>query len=129
MCERVLIIDRGRIDADGTPEDLRRRMVGAPALEVELKGVDGDAASRLGAMPGVTSATERGSGRFLIEHTAEADPREAVFRLAVDQGWVLMEMSPRQASLEDVFVRLTTRDLIQAGEPAVAVDTPAGEEV
>ena len=40
-----------------------------------------------------------------------------------------MEMSPRQASLKDVFVRLTTRDLIQAGEPAVAVDTPAGEEV
>jgi ABC-2 type transport system ATP-binding protein len=112
VCERVLIIDRGRIVADGTPEDLRRRMVGAPALEVELRGADGDAASRLDALPGVSSVTERSGGRFLIEHAPEADPREPIFRLAVEHGWVLMEMSPRQASLEDVFVRLTTRDLV-----------------
>jgi len=126
VCERVLIIDRGRIVADGTPEDLRRRMVGAPALEVELKGADGDAASRLDALPGVMSTAERVGGRYLVEHAPDADPREAIFRLAVERGWVLMEMSPRQASLEDVFVRLTTRDLADAVEPAVE---PVGEEV
>jgi ABC-2 type transport system ATP-binding protein len=110
VCERVFIIDRGRIVADGTPEALRTKLVGNPSLAVELKGANGAARDALEALPGVITTSDRGDGRYLLEHAAGSDPREAVFRLAVDNGWVLLALTPQQASLEDVFVRLTTRE-------------------
>jgi ABC-2 type transport system ATP-binding protein len=110
VCERVFIIDRGRVVADGTPDALSSKLVGNPSLAVELKGANGAARDALQALPGVVSISERGEGRYLLEHAAGSDPREEVFRLAVDRGWVLLALTPRQASLEDVFVRLTTRE-------------------
>jgi ABC-type multidrug transport system ATPase subunit len=59
VCERVAIIDRGRIVADGTPDQLRSRMVGNPRLLVELRGANGDGREALLALPGVTGS--RGS--------------------------------------------------------------------
>jgi ABC-2 type transport system ATP-binding protein len=116
VCERVTIIDRGRIVADGSPDALRARMVGNPRLSVELQGANGGGKDALIALPGVAAVTDEGDGRFLVEHTPESDPREDVFRLAVDRGWVLTTMAQARASLEDVFVRLTTRDEVTAGE-------------
>ena len=110
VCERVFIIDRGRIVADGAPDALRAKLVGNPSLAVELKGANGAARDALQALPGVITINQRGEGRYLLEHAAGSDPREAVFRLAVDNGWVLLALTPQQASLEDVFVRLTTRE-------------------
>ena len=110
VCERVFIIDRGRIVADGTPDALRAKLVGNPSLAVELKGANGAAREALEALPGVVSISDRGAGQFLLEHAAGSDPREAVFRLAVERGWALLALTPQQASLEDVFVRLTTRE-------------------
>ncbi|MCW8983735.1 MAG: ABC transporter ATP-binding protein [Thermoanaerobaculales bacterium] len=110
VCERVFIIDRGRVVADGTPDALRSKLVGNPSLAVELKGTNGSARTALEALPGVVAINDRGEGRYLLEHVAGSDPREAVFQMAVERGWVLLALTPRQASLEDVFVRLTTRE-------------------
>jgi ABC-2 type transport system ATP-binding protein len=121
VCERVFIIDRGRIVADGTPDALRAKLVGNPTLMVEFKGADSSAEGALLALPGVVDAGTREGGRFLVEYGAEADPREAVFNLAVEKGWALLALTPHQATLEDVFVRLTTR------EEAVLDSVPAGE--
>jgi ABC-2 type transport system ATP-binding protein len=110
VCERVFIIDRGRVVADGTPDALRSKLVGNPSLAVELKGANGSARTALEELPGVVAISDRGDGRYLLEHAAGSDPREAVFQMAVERGWVLLALTPRQASLEDVFVRLTTRE-------------------
>lgn len=114
ICERVFIIDHGRFVADGTPEALRTKLLGNPVLRVELGGADNTAAESLGELPGVSAVTGRPDGAFLVEHRAEADPREAVFRLAVERDWVLLGLSREQATLEDVFVRLTTADDVAA---------------
>ena len=97
-------------------DQLRSRMVGNPRLQVELRGADGDGRAALLALPGVTGVEDRGGGGYSVEHAAGSDPREAVFRLAVARGWVLMTMTATQASLEDVFVRLTTREEPPAAE-------------
>ena len=110
VCERVFIIDRGRVVADGTPEALRTKLVGNPSLAVEIKGGNGSARAALEALPGVVGIGDRGEGRYLLEHVAGSDPREAVFRMVVERGWVLLALTPQQVSLEDVFVRLTTRE-------------------
>jgi ABC-type uncharacterized transport system ATPase subunit len=85
-------------------------MVGNPSVSVELKGADGDARAALAAVPGVAEVSDRGDGRFQVEHTPDADPREAIFQLAVERGWVLTTLAAEKATLEDVFVRLTTRE-------------------
>jgi ABC-2 type transport system ATP-binding protein len=116
VCERVTIIDRGRIVADGTPDALRTRMVGNPRIEVELRGANGGGREALNNVPGVADVSDEGDGRFLVEHIPANDPREAIFRMAVDKGWVLTTMAPTRATLEDVFVRLTTREEVDADE-------------
>jgi ABC-2 type transport system ATP-binding protein len=123
VCERVFIIDRGRIVADGTPEALRTRMVGNPAVEVEIEGANGSAREALAALPGVADITDRGNGRFHVEHTPDTDPRKSIFSLAVEKGWVLLTLSPEKASLEDVFVRLTTREEAAPANAEVAAAT------
>ena len=116
ICERVLIIDRGRIVADGTPDGLRSRLAGRPTLRVQLKGAQGpETAAILAAIPGVLSATVMDGGAFRLEHELEADPRETVFTTAVERGWTLLEMTPDKASLEDVFVRLTNEEKEEIG--------------
>ena len=119
VCERVFIIDRGRIVADGTPDALRERLVGNPTLNVELGGANGAAREALETLPGIAAVSVRGEGCFLLEHRADTDPREAIFHLAVEKGWVLLGLSPEKATLEDVFVRLTTREE-QAPAPATS---------
>ena len=121
VCERVFIIDRGRIVADGTPDALRAKLVGNPSLSVEFKQANDEAEAALMSLPGVVGVDRRAPGRFLLEHGPGADPREAVFRLAVEKGWVLLALTQQQATLEDVFVRLTTREETVVSAPVEEV--------
>ena len=83
-------------------------------LRVALKGDGLGAAESLATLPGVASVKEAGLGhgeaRFTVECERGADPREAVFRAAIANGWVLLGLRQDSGSLEDVFVRLTTQD-------------------
>jgi ABC-2 type transport system ATP-binding protein len=121
VCERVFIIDRGRIVADGSPDALRAANLARPVLKVELRGANGHGSQALADIGGVTAVDHLGAARYRVEHEADSDPREAIFKLAVDRGWVLTEMTLETTSLEDVFVRLTTR------EEDAAVSASGGE--
>jgi ABC-2 type transport system ATP-binding protein len=126
LCDRVMIIDGGRIVAEGTPESLRESSVGNPALRVGFKGSPADAAETLAAVPGVAAVRPgRAEGGWVVEHLPAADPREEIFRAAVARGWVLLEMARERTTLEDIFVRLTTHD--KAGEAPVADLAPAND--
>jgi ABC-2 type transport system ATP-binding protein len=131
LCHRVLIIDRGRLVAQGTPEELRQSWRGSRVLRVTLKDAAGDAAEALAALPGVATVRPRdGAGAYLVDAEGAADPREDVFRAAVARGWVLLELAEEKASFEDIFVRLTTGDAAHAADAqAGAGDEPgaAGE--
>jgi len=147
LCDRVLIIDRGRIVAQGTPETLRQSWVGSPTLTVILRSAPADAAEALARIPGVIgvkpdargaaaprmpAAAAGAESAFRVECERGADPREAIFRAAVERGWVLLELHAAKASLEDVFVRLTTRDVTSpasTGEETVAADAASEETV
>ena len=112
VCDRVLIIDRGRIVAEGTPAELRGKLAGAPVVRVVLKG-SVSAREALAALPGVASVevdAREDETAARLTCAAQADPREAVFELAVAHGWVLRELAREALSLEDVFVRLTRQE-------------------
>jgi ABC-2 type transport system ATP-binding protein len=135
LCNRVVIIDRGRIVAEGEPESLRDRLRGNPTLRVGFKSDPPDAAKVLAGISGVVGVrpgggASSGAGHYVVECAGDTDPREEVFRAAVARGWVLIELMRDRASLEDVFVRLTTRDVAAPAAGAGAGDTsdPAAGE-
>jgi len=120
ICERVLIIDQGRIVADGTPEGLQTRSPQSQKISIELKDVvDVEAEEALSSLEDVDEVTSEGAGRFGVVHAPGTDPREQIFKAAVERGWTLLEMTPGKASLEDVFVRLTTREVVATEETEV----------
>ena len=113
LCDRVLIIDRGRLIADGTPAELQQRAVGHAILRVTVKDAPPEAPEvfgRIDGVRGVAPAVSGEPGRLDLECSPGEDLREAVFRAAVAQDWVLLELIEKKASLEDVFVRLTAKE-------------------
>jgi ABC-2 type transport system ATP-binding protein len=112
-CTRVLIINRGRIEASDTPENLMARLRTAGGLTVEIAGGGSDAAAALAELPGVKQVSASGEEEwrtYQLRTESGADVREAVFRLAVGRGWRVREMSLDRFTLEDVFVEVTGAD-------------------
>ena len=127
VCDRVLIIDRGRIVAEGTAAELRTRLAGAPVVRAAFAGAV-VAREVLSAVPGVTAVSEEsgdGETHVRLECAAGSDPREDVFRTAVARGWTLRELVRESVSLEDVFVRLTHHEEVAPESAAAAGPSPA----
>jgi ABC-2 type transport system ATP-binding protein len=117
-CQRVVIINRGKIAAIDTPENLQRRMRGADALDVEVRGPAEAVRAALQAIPHVLSVAERANGRdatvFAIECAVGSDVRESIASTIVQRGWGLRELRAASVSLEDVFVQLVTSEPVAA---------------
>jgi ABC-2 type transport system ATP-binding protein len=114
VCSRLLIINRGRLVADGPVDQLVSRARGGAHLTVEAAGTG--VAERLRQLPGVRDLEARDASEGRIRATltvaAEADLRPQIFELAKSQGWTLYELHQEAGSLEDLFHELT------AGEAA-----------
>jgi ABC-2 type transport system ATP-binding protein len=116
-CDRVLIINEGRIVADGSPEQLQQEFHGAENITLELKTGATDPVQEitphLRSLSAVTNVTllsdEAGVSRFELFAEKGADVREAAFKLAVNKGWTLLEMHRKVTTLEEVFHKLTTQ--------------------
>ncbi|MFN2507921.1 MAG: ATP-binding cassette domain-containing protein [Chthoniobacterales bacterium] len=109
-CSRVIIINKGRIEACDTPENLlgEIRTSGGVVLEAKVGAENG--AEELKKIQGVRDVTTRSDGdwqTFSIRVEAGADVREEVFHLATARRWSVRELSQRKATLEDVFVEIT----------------------
>jgi ABC-2 type transport system ATP-binding protein len=130
LCDRVIIIDRGQIVAEGTPQSLRESWMGTPGVRVTIKDDPGGAGDAFAQVPGVVGVRPgNGAGTWVLDCAGGADPREEVFQTAVRQGWTLLELTrERGATLEDIFVRLTTNDTALAEAPAAKIATAATAE-
>jgi len=109
ICQRVLIIDRGRIVADDAPHALSDRILQSSVV-VELRGDVRQITAALQGLKGLVHVhvlDSNGWNRLSLITKPDVDVREAVFRLAADRGWALRELTRARASLEDVFHRLT----------------------
>ena len=132
-CQRVVIINKGRVVAVDTPENLTHQLAGAATLYVMVDG-DEDASPALLAVPGVEQvsvADRHGSAvGYEIESTPHRDVRRDVARAVVDRGWGLLELRPMRLSLEEIFLQLTTEESAAPAAPPPAVEpgAEAGEE-
>ena len=121
-CHRIVIINKGRVVAVDTPENLTSRLRGTETmfLQVDASGTDPSEALRI--VPGVTQvrlAENRGTVSSLeIESATGRDVRRELAATVVNRGWGLLELRPMRMSLEDIFLHLTTEDTAGANESA-----------
>ncbi|HET7618076.1 MAG TPA: ABC transporter ATP-binding protein [Vicinamibacterales bacterium] len=113
-CQRVVIINKGRVVAVDTPENLTARLQGAETMYVQVDAPGADVAGTLGAVPGVTRvvpADVRGAaGAFEVESERGRDVRRDLAREVVTRGWGLLELRPMRMSLEEIFLQVTTEE-------------------
>ena len=113
-CSRVIIINEGSLVAGGTPEELHSAAGGEDTIHASIKGDAAEVEAALGAMSGVTGVILKGGDggfhEFAIKVTGGAAMGEDIFRAAVQNGWTLNELRRETLSLEDIFLRLTTRE-------------------
>ena len=113
-CSRVIIINKGRIGAIDTPENLLSRLRIAGGVTVEAKPGDDNGSEELQKIVGIkdiaVSDDADGWKTFTLRLEANSDPREEIYRLARDRHWQLRELSLRRSTLEDAFVELTQDD-------------------
>jgi ABC-2 type transport system ATP-binding protein len=113
-CSRVLIINKGRIEASDAPQNLRSRLgaTGDVRLEVKVSDIE-NAKKALATITGVKSVTVIEEGEwvaFALGVDAGVDPREAIFQAVTERHWPLRELSRERVTLEDVFADITHPD-------------------
>lgn len=117
VCDRVLIINKGHIVAEDSPERLQARLTGAQRVVVEVGGDADGVESVIDDVPGVARVSGKRHGKLELETLPGQDPRSGVARAVVGAGYDLLEMRQVGMSLEDIFLELT-RDEPSPPEPA-----------
>jgi len=112
-CDRVVIINKGRVVAVDTPDNLTRRLRGSETMFVQVDSADAAASGEaLARVPGVVRVTqaEGADAAFEVESEAGRDVRRDLARAVVSGGHSLLELRPMRVSLEDIFLSLTTEE-------------------
>jgi ABC-2 type transport system ATP-binding protein len=110
ICERILIINEGKIVASDTEENLHRKLHASSVIEMEVRAEKAAAVAKIDAIEGmdVHNASELEDGWCWLEIEADSSSmRVELFNLAVTEGWSLRELTEQQHSLEDTFVQIT----------------------
>lgn len=110
-CDRILIINRGKIVADGTADSLRGQAQGQEILRVKIEDAENSAQllKAVQTISAVAKADFIGRDQSLIEVQCKPklSAKRAIFELCVQNGWVLTELSPLETKLEDIFRNVT----------------------
>lgn len=134
LCDQVLIIDKGHLVAQGTPEELARRLEGGRLVHLTALGEESTVAAILRSVPGVDEVRTRAeNGRVEAEVTSagDRDVRADVSVALVQGGCPLLALGAETLSLEDVFLQLTGAGesaAVPGGAPEAGPEDAAGEE-
>ena len=126
-CQKVVIINKGRVVAIDTPDALTERLHGAQTLFVEAQGPADGIQSALRNLPGVVNVTVSEArdltNSFQVDSEKGLDVRREVAAAIVRGGWGLLELRPMRMSLEEIFLSLTTEESSAPDAPD-ALDAP-----
>lgn len=129
VCQRVVIINKGRIVAEDTPEQLSARLRQSEKVSITLKACPADCEMKLRAIPGVLNVFPgQAGGSFLLECELGRDLRDEIARVAVLSQWGLLELRTVSMTLEDVFLQLTRHEDHHSEPPEAAVSMVSAEK-
>ncbi|MBI3843692.1 MAG: ATP-binding cassette domain-containing protein [Planctomycetes bacterium] len=113
LCKRVIIINRGRVADQGTPDELTQKMRGGNRLRAEVRGSKEKLQAALARIPSLRSVTwddKNGVQDFTLETDPGRDVREEISTAIIGAGGVIRELHRETLTLEDIFVRITTQE-------------------
>jgi ABC-2 type transport system ATP-binding protein len=114
-CQRVVVINQGKVVAVGAPAELTSRLQGYETVLITVEGPAAEIMGKLESVPGVklVEPREAGDSRVTFEIHVEKgrDVRPELARAVVESRWKLLELKTSGLSLEDIFLKLTTTDL------------------
>lgn len=110
LCDRVLIINKGKIVAEDTTENLQARLLGAERVVVRVRGEADELAETIKSVKGVRKVEALEDGGVEFEFAAGKDLRPEVAKQIIKDGYDLLELRPLGMSLEEIFLELTTND-------------------
>jgi ABC-2 type transport system ATP-binding protein len=128
-CQRVVIINRGRVVAVDTPDNLTAQLRGSSGLYVQIDSAEADATPALSRIAGVTKVRQVDRRESIVGYeidvTGDRDVRRDLAREIVGSGWGLLELRPMRISLEEIFLQLTTDE---SKQPVADADLTAPVE-
>lgn len=107
ICDRVLIINKGKLVAEDTTENLQARLIGAERVIVRVRGEADELAEAVKAVKGVRKVETKEDGAVEFEFASGKDLRPEVAKQVIKDGYDLLELRPLGMSLEDIFLELT----------------------
>ncbi len=107
ICDRVLIINKGRIVAEDTPENLQSRLTGAQRVILRVRGESDDLPAKIQKIKGVQEVETKPDGSIEFEFASGQDSRPQVAKAVIQGGYDLLEFRPVGMSLEEIFLELT----------------------
>ncbi|MCZ7549429.1 MAG: ABC transporter ATP-binding protein [Anaerolineales bacterium] len=116
VCDRVIIINKGRIIAEDTPESLQSRLVGAERVALRVGGDADGLAAKVEKVRACSRSQSRPDGSLEFQFLPAQDARPLVAKTVVEAGYDLLEMRPIGLSLEEIFLQLTRENQPDIGE-------------
>jgi ABC-2 type transport system ATP-binding protein len=111
VCNRVIILHRGRVRKEDTPQNLAYEIQQGHRTTIKVDGPAEEVKNKLAALDGVMEVLDSDrSGEFMVQSRPHEDVRPLMARTVVESGWGLLEMTSRELSLEEVFVHLVTEE-------------------
>jgi ABC-2 type transport system ATP-binding protein len=109
VCRRVIILNKGRVVAEDTPQNLTNQLQKGLRTILFINGPPAEILAKLKAVAGVQQvhATDR-SGEYIVESAADDNIRPMLAKTVVHAGWDLRELRASELSLEEIFVQLVT---------------------
>lgn len=116
LCDRILIINKGKIVAEDTPKNLQSRLAGAQRVQLTLRGEAARAAETIGRLGGVQAVSVQNENSLEFQYDTQDDIRPAVARAVIEAKLDLLEMRAASLSLEEIFLQLTRDDPAKSEE-------------
>lgn len=110
ICDRVLIINKGKIVTEDTTENLQARLIGAERVVLRVRGDADELAKTVKAVKGTQGVVTKEDGSVEFEFVSGKDVRPEVAKQVVNSGYELIELRPLGMSLEEIFLELTGSD-------------------
>ena len=111
ICDRILIINKGKIVVEDTPQNLQSKLTGSQRVQLRIRGEVDELAAKIGRIQGVEEVKVQNDGAIEFQFAPGKDLRPDIARLTIQSNYDLLELHPINLSLEEIFLQLTRENV------------------